>query len=326
MISVVVSNYNCGRYLPEAIRSILSQEAKPLEIVVADDGSTDDSPSRAQPYLNQVRWLGLANGGQAAALNAALECCHGDWVAFLESDDLWLSEKLKTVLSRLQDDPELVAVQHSMTQVDAELKPLPTWLPQESHRWALEDFLKGKTLLSGLSGLAVRRDILERTLPFPKDLITCLDEYLQPRLLLYGPIQHLREPLGLRRVHGANFYARIREDPKRLEPYLALRSVLERHQERFLQERGLRLAPALERRQAVERLQLELFLYRWREEWAKTLKTWGRILTLCGLRPYSLFKGVTLAAALASPRLYLYLYQNYERWKWLPRLRNKLFP
>ena len=322
-VSVVVTNYNAGRFLAQGVESVLGQEVEALEILVVDDGSSDDSFSRLRPYLDRVEWTALAHGGQAAALNAALARCRGDWVAFLESDDLWLPGKLKTVLGVLAANPGLAVVQHSMSQVDAGLKPLPTRLSPASRRQTMEDFLQGHCLLTGLSALIVRREILEELLPLPEDLLTCVDEYLQPRLLARGPIEHLARPLGLRRVHGLNFYAGIRRDPQRLQAYLGLRAVLDRHLEAFLKEKGFALKPDEARRRRAQALEFELLSLRFQGAWGAALGVWRDILRLIGLRPYVVFKAFVLALALAWPAAYFGLSRIYEGRAWLPRLREK---
>lgn len=325
-VSVIVTNYNSGLFLAQGVESVLDQEVEALEILVVDDGSNDDSSARLQPYLGRVEWLGLFHGGQAAALNAVLARCRGDWVAFLESDDLWLPEKLKTVLDALAAHPGLAAVQHSMSQVDAGLRPLPTRLPPASRLQTMEDFLGGRCLLTGLSALVVRREILQGLVPLPADLITCVDEYLQPRLLARGPIEHLAQPLGLRRVHGRNFYAGIRRDPQRLQAYLDLRAVLDGHLEAFLKEKGLMLEVGEARRRQALNLEFELLRLRLQGSWTAALGVWGDILRLIGWRPYVVFKAFVLAMALAWPAAYFRLSRIYEGQAWLARFREKFFP
>lgn len=325
-LSVVICNYNGARFLPESVESVLAQEVKLLEIVVVDDGSDDDPRSRIEPYLDRIVWLPRPHAGQAAALNAALARCRGEWVAFLESDDVWLPGKLKTVGGCLRDNPELVAVQHSMSQVDARLKPLPTWLPQASRRQDLHDFLEGRSLLTGLSALAARRDVLANILPLPQDLLTCVDEYIQPRLLFFGPIKHIAQPLGLRRVHDQNFYAGIRQNPARLRFYLAVRSTLDAHLDAFLKKHDLKLSPPCARQRQTQRLELELLSQRFKGSWGQAIQTWMKIAAIHGFRPYSLFKAATLATALLWPPLYFRLTRIYENNTWLPKLRARLLP
>ncbi len=94
LVSVVIATYNTGRYLPETLESVLAQTYPQREIIVVDDGSTDDTFARIEPYVSRIRYLRRTHGGQAAARNAALRVAKGDYIALLDADDLWLPEKL----------------------------------------------------------------------------------------------------------------------------------------------------------------------------------------------------------------------------------------
>ncbi|MBI5245176.1 MAG: glycosyltransferase [Elusimicrobia bacterium] len=313
MLSAVLTHYNCGRFLPDAVRSVLSQSEPPEEILVVDDGSTDDSRDRIKPFLDKVRWIEAAHGGQAAALNKVLPLCRGDWIAFLETDDVWDRGKLAAVAAALKAEPDLAAVQHGLMQADSELRPLPTPAPAEPMRWTLEDFLAGRTLLTGMSGLAVRREALQKLLPLAADITTAVDDYLQPRLLKLGPMRHLPGTLGLRRLHGANQYAGVRSDLKRLSAYLVVRGRLDAHREAFLRENSLALAREFQFRLERERAELEFFGRRLEGRFIEALADLVRVVSLCRTPGYAAFKALSLAAALVSPALYLSLYGFYER-------------
>lgn len=313
MLSAVLTHYNYGRFLPDAVRSVLGQSEPPGEILVVDDGSTDDSRDRIKPFLDKVRWIEAPHGGQAAALNRVIPLCRGDWIAFLETDDVWDTGKLAAVAEAIRAEPDLAAVQHGMMQADAELRPLPTPAPPEPMRWTLEDFLAGRTLLTGMSGLAVRREAQLKLLPLATDIPTAVDDYLQPRLLKLGPMRHLPGTLGLRRLHGANQYAGVRSDLKRLNAYLEVRDRLDAHREAFLRENGLRLGDEPRRRLDRERAELEFFGRRLEGRFVEALADWVRVVSLCGTPGYAAFKALSLSAAMVSPALYLFLYGVYER-------------
>ena len=106
LVSVVIATYNTGRYLPETLDSALSQTHQRLEIIVVDDGSTDDTAIRAKPYLDRIRFFQKPHCGLAAARNAGLAVANGDYVALLDADDLWLPEKLAVQLEIARRIPE----------------------------------------------------------------------------------------------------------------------------------------------------------------------------------------------------------------------------
>src|SRR5205823_4850509 len=96
-------NYNYSRYLGECIESVLAQTYPNMEVIVVDDGSTDDSLSVLQPYRQRVRIIRQRNKGVSAARNAGISAGSGQWIAFLDSDDIWRPEKLQQQSSLLQD-------------------------------------------------------------------------------------------------------------------------------------------------------------------------------------------------------------------------------
>lgn len=109
LISVVVPTYNMARLLPEAIASIRAQKWHPLEILVVDDGSTDDTRA-VTSALDGVRVFRKPNGGAASARNLGLQAARGEWISFLDADDLWPLDKLALLAPRLEADPSLDVV------------------------------------------------------------------------------------------------------------------------------------------------------------------------------------------------------------------------
>jgi len=313
MLSAVLTHYNYGRFLPDAVRSVLGQSEPPGEVFVVDDGSTDDSRERIRPFLDNVRWIEAPHGGQAAALNAVIPLCRGDWIAFLETDDVWEEGKLAAVRAAAEAEPDLAAIQHALMQADEQLRPMPTALPARPLRWSLDDFLAGRTLLTGLSGLAVRRETFMRLFPLPTDIYTAVDDYLHPRLLKLGPMRHIPGSYALRRIHGSNQYAGIRSDLKRLSAFLELRDRLDAHLEAFLRENGLALVEERRRLLRRERLELELFRHRLEGRLTASLADWAGIVGLCGSAGYAAFKALAFSAAVVSPALFLSLQAFYER-------------
>jgi glycosyltransferase involved in cell wall biosynthesis len=107
LISCIIPVFNGERYLREAIGRILQQTYHPVEIIVADDGSTDGTASVVAGYDEQVMYLQQPHAGPAAARNLGLSIARGEFVAFLDADDLWHLEKLTRQMARFQARPEL---------------------------------------------------------------------------------------------------------------------------------------------------------------------------------------------------------------------------
>jgi glycosyltransferase involved in cell wall biosynthesis len=107
LISCIVPVYNGERFLCETLDSILAQTYRPLEIIVADDGSTDGTAAVVAGYGEPVRYLWQPNAGPGAARNLGLRVAQGEFVAFLDADDVWHPEKLARQMARFQARPEL---------------------------------------------------------------------------------------------------------------------------------------------------------------------------------------------------------------------------
>src|SRR5689334_21473917 len=99
-VSVVIPTYNRAAFLPAAIDSALSQSYPPCEILVVDDGSTDHTADVVAAYRARVRLIAQSNQGTAAGRNAGVAASSGAYVAFLDSDDLWLPHKLERQMER----------------------------------------------------------------------------------------------------------------------------------------------------------------------------------------------------------------------------------
>jgi glycosyltransferase involved in cell wall biosynthesis len=108
-ISVVIPAYNAAPYVSRAIESALAQTYPPLEVIVVDDGSSDDTAEVVAAYEPRVRLLRQDNGGPAAARNHGVRESVGEWIALLDADDSWLPKKLERQL-RFVDDPKVAVV------------------------------------------------------------------------------------------------------------------------------------------------------------------------------------------------------------------------
>src|SRR4030095_10925317 len=106
LVSVVIPAYNSERFVDEALESVLRQSHQRLEVIVVDDGSTDGTGARVRAYGNQVRYIHQVNAGVGAARNKGLAAATGDYIAFLDADDLWWPEKIELQLEIAARNPE----------------------------------------------------------------------------------------------------------------------------------------------------------------------------------------------------------------------------
>src|SRR5258708_7663723 len=118
--TVLIDTYNYGAYLEEAVASALAQNfpAEEREILVVDDGSTDDTQERLRKFGEGIRYLRKPNGGQASAFNFGFAHASGEVIALLDADDVWLPEKLGRVYEAFEGNPSAGIVYHRVHWVD----------------------------------------------------------------------------------------------------------------------------------------------------------------------------------------------------------------
>ena len=107
LVSIIINNYNYGRFLAQAIDSVLNQTYTNTEVIVVDDGSTDDSVAVIQSYENRIIPVLKKNGGQASAVNAGFAASSGEIICLLDADDLFLPEKVSCVVDVFQKFPDI---------------------------------------------------------------------------------------------------------------------------------------------------------------------------------------------------------------------------
>lgn len=119
-VSVVIPTYNYGRFIAEAITSVLAQTRPASEIIVVDDGSTDDTKEIVGGFGPEIKYLSQGNVGVSAARNRGLTESTGDLIAFLDADDTWEATKLEKQVAKFSEDPAIGMVHCGMREFDAE--------------------------------------------------------------------------------------------------------------------------------------------------------------------------------------------------------------
>lgn len=129
-VSVIIPVFNGQLYLRAALESVFGQDHKPYEVIVVDDGSTDKTPDIIREF-NDVIYLRQSNKGVAAARNRGLDIARGEFIAFLDQDDVWTPNKLAVQVQYFLDHPE---IQYTLTHQQFFLEPgasIPTWFRKE---------------------------------------------------------------------------------------------------------------------------------------------------------------------------------------------------
>jgi glycosyltransferase involved in cell wall biosynthesis len=203
-VSVILPAYNRLHYLRDAVASVFAQTFRDWELIIADDGSDADTKAylRGLQGCAPVRIIWLAHSGRpAVARNAALRAARGEYLAFLDSDDLWLPHKLQTQVASVR-----AAEGWSYTrfvQVDASGKLLGSarnrHFPALSG-WILESLLKTETVITP-STVMISRRLLERVGPFDEELVMCEDYELWLRIAAQAEADAIEEALTRVRRH-----------------------------------------------------------------------------------------------------------------------------
>jgi glycosyltransferase involved in cell wall biosynthesis len=204
--AAIVTN-NRARYLPRAIESILAQTYRDLDVVVVDDGSTDDTPAAVEPYLDRIRYVRREHQGKAASRNAAVELAEGELLAFCDSDDCWCPDRIERQLRVLEQRPEAGMVHGHIALIDGDSRPLPQLTAK--HRVLLARAHRHGATYAGYaadcrcfsSTILVRREVFDAVGLYDSRLpIEDYDFYL--RLVLEFPVEFMDDkPLAWYRVH-----------------------------------------------------------------------------------------------------------------------------
>lgn len=209
-VSVVIPVYNHARYLAEAIASALEQTRPAAEVIVVDDGSTDETPQVLARHRDRVRVVEQANRGVAAARNAGAALARGELLAFLDADDAWLPGKLEAQAARFAAEPALGLVHCAVEEIDAQGRRLRTLTEGMDGRVAEEMLLfRRAVILGGGSGAVVPRARFEEVGGFDEGLGTSADWDLHHRIARRAPVGFVPQVLLRYRVHGANMHADV---------------------------------------------------------------------------------------------------------------------
>ncbi|MBI3402913.1 MAG: glycosyltransferase [Acidobacteria bacterium] len=215
LVSVVVPNHNCERFLAAALDSVLGQSYTNREIIVVDDGSTDESLEILKRYVDRagparLQVVTQANQGVSAARNAGIARSRGELVAFLDADDLWHPDKLAKQVP-LFANPAVGLVYCAVEYVDERLRPLGTNFTGRRGRVLREiAMLRGTVVLAGGSTAVVRRECFDKAGRFDPEMSTAADWDMWRRIACYWEVDVVREPLMQYRMRPASMHRNVK--------------------------------------------------------------------------------------------------------------------
>jgi glycosyltransferase involved in cell wall biosynthesis len=210
LVSVIIPNYNYSQYLSQAIDSVLAQSYPLVEVIVVDDGSTDDSIAKLWRYGKQIRYVQQQNKGVAAARNRGVQESVGELIAFLDSDDLWLPSKIEKQIEQFNARPELGLIHCGVIEFN-EQTGRETRRLDGQQGWVANELLllQRPVILGGGSGLMIRRKIYQEIGGFDTDFSTSADWDLFYQIARRYQIGFIAEPLVMYRMHDSNMHSNV---------------------------------------------------------------------------------------------------------------------
>jgi len=213
LVSVIIPTYNYARFISEAIDSVLKQTypTDKIEVIVIDDGSTDNTREKLQAYSNLSKYIYQNNIGKAAATKAGIACASGKYLFNLDADDLFFPDKIEQVVNIFEGDSEIVHIAHPAFCWNVERQTQTSEVIPEVIKGRkifgqdlLIYFYKQKMLFGGGSTFAARTEIL-KSFQIPKEVDMFIDEYLVLFTLREGYSFLIDQSLSIWRIHGHNY-------------------------------------------------------------------------------------------------------------------------
>jgi glycosyltransferase involved in cell wall biosynthesis len=191
LVSVVIASYNMGVSLPLAVQSVLDQTYTNYEVIIIDDGSTDDTQAGLKPYLldSRVKYFYQENKGQTVAKNKGISETKGHFIAFLDADDIWSPDKLEKQMPCFSLSPSIGVVYSNVGYIDEHGAGIDGWKINFHSGW-----VSGKLLIDNFvpfSSVVVRRECFEKVGLFDKRYRMGIDYDLWLRMSVHYEFYYL---------------------------------------------------------------------------------------------------------------------------------------
>ena len=320
LFSVLIASYNQAEYVLETLDTVADQTFSDYEVVVVNDGSTDDTEQRVSAWIrrfredrpNRATLCTTENLGQSAAFERGYSLCRGRYVALLDSDDRWLPDKLAEVADLVAADPTAGMVMHPLFVIDAagrrtgDVRPKRAQLSEGDLRAEIRR--TSRHVAPATTGVVIRADVFDQLVPMPsKGFRTAADMYLTLGACLLAPVRAIHEPLGEYRMHPSGQHVRTMLSVEGLGRWVELQTLLATHfgLERVVERNSyfVRHVFALAKLQGGVRAQLSSFVQLLRA-------TWGD--STFGLREKAIFTAFWAACLLAPRPLFTRLWRMFQ--------------
>jgi len=234
LVSIIIPAYNRAGFLKEAIKSVLAQTYKNIEVIVVDDGSTDNTPKLVKQFTDKrIIYLRQENKGASSARNKGIESARGNYIAFLDSDDIWLPQKIEKQLEIFnisRCNPGLVYTGIQYMDYDGNLKKQKKII---RFRGDILKRLLRKNIPGVGSTMLIKKECFEKCGLFDERLPSRTDLDMVIRISEHFTVDYVPEILALERIHEGRITADIEKKIKgreilfgKIEPHLKKHRVL----------------------------------------------------------------------------------------------------
>lgn len=163
LVTAIIPSYNCERFVTQAIDSALRQTYSPLEVILVDDGSTDDTYKLLTPYLGSIKYIKQKNQGLSSARNAGIQRARGEYIAFLDADDIWNENKIQKQISFIIENKIIDVVGCYGEFIDADGAHITNFArPVYSSKIRFKNELISKNNFSGGSEVVLRSECFKK--------------------------------------------------------------------------------------------------------------------------------------------------------------------
>ena len=333
-VTVLIDTFNHERFIEEAIVSVLEQDfpAAEMEIMVVDDGSTDSTPEVVRKFAPRVRYVRKENGGQASAFNFGIPLAQGEIIAFLDGDDWWAKPKISRVMEILSSRPDIGVVGHGIYEVDSHTGQMSATLPErpgdiDLHTTAGAGFFRHMMCFFGTSRVTIRKQVVQRALPIPNELVIEADEFMSTLSAAYSKASLIQGPLTFYRLHTGNLFQIRSSDTVKSRRIHQVIVALAKALEERLPEASV---PPDSVRAIVEQLRVGAMRMRlmldggWPWETFRSERAGFRLAYKDGGVAYKIFKLWVLGATLVLPPRLFFKVRNWYSSSSLRKMRSAL--
>lgn len=210
-VSVIIPAYNNGRFIKSALESVFNQNytEELLEVIVVDDGSTDNTREILKKYMDKIIYVYQENKGIASARNTGISYAKGEIITFLDSDDIWHEDRLLRVIEKFNERQDIEIVYHPFELINSDgFTTCKNFYKTLGYKegisgWVTNDIFSGQIFCGG-SSFVFKRNVIEKIYPVSEDIKRGIDYYITAMSSCYASAEYVPDVLGKYRLHSNN--------------------------------------------------------------------------------------------------------------------------